>query len=336
MELIRLPVRRVNDSGVGYGVSACPDGRTVFAVTGSDYGLNTLWRVDLAAGKATGRLNIITDADHETGETPVISPDGSCVVFADQFKRFGQPGRVEMVRADPPGESDPNEKHTYAFTADGRQVVGTAHSWGSGAGVLLLWNLPTGPAPAGRHTPARSFELPADRDGVYAVAADPAGREVAAAVVSFTNDTTSSCGVTSSWWLQRLDLASGEWQPAVIRLLFEPDEPVNPHVAYSPDGRTLAVGTWAGVHLFDPAAAPRAILHTRAVGLAFAPDSARLVTATARGTASVWDAVTGRRVARYDWRKIAGRLGGVAVLPDGLTAVASGTRGRLVRWDLPT
>lgn len=57
---------------------------------------------------------------------------------------------------------------------------------------------------------------------------------------------------------------------------------------------------------------------------------------TAAGaTAAVWDAATGEQVAAYKWGKVAGRLGTVAVLPDGLTAVAGGTRGRLVRWDLP-
>lgn len=337
MQLITLPIRNANFYGVGYGVTACADGRTAFALTGYDSGPGVLWRVDLDAGKATGRMDIVTDDEHGTcWPPPVVSPGGRTVAFGDRLKRLGRRGRVELAGTGVPRGFHWSVVDPLAFTADGRRLVGTAglsgRSSAAGRTPIHLWNVPRRRAPDAPLAPARTLEIPAGDDGsVEAATVRPDGSELAI-VTQYHGRTPARLR------LQRAALDNGGgWLPAAD--LPDPlDAPADSHAhaAYSPDGRTLAVGTRAGVHLFRPTAhRPRLTLRTAVAGLAFTPDSARLVTVTARGTASVWAVDDGRRLARYDWKTVAGRLAGVAVLPDGLTAIASGTRGRLVRWDLP-
>jgi WD40 repeat protein len=79
-------------------------------------------------------------------------------------------------------------------------------------------------------------------------------------------------------------------------------------IAWSPDGRYVAVGTGCAVgtceqaiHLWDGTTLePRAVLvgHDGAIGgLAFAPDSARLASASADGSVRLWDPATGDALA---------------------------------------
>ena len=105
----------------------------------------------------------------------------------------------------------------------------------------------------------------------------------------------------------------------------------------SPDGETLVLLAQVGVKLLDPhfPGPPRAVLPGPSRAAAFTPDSRRLVTAALDGTTAVWDVATGECVVRYDWSPVAGFLYSVAVAPDGLTAYAGGSDGRVVRWDLP-
>jgi WD40 repeat protein len=138
-------------------------------------------------------------------------------------------------------------------------------------------------------------------------------------------------------------------------------------LAFSPDGRTLAVGGERLVTLWDvpppsgeapaaspgvlaqavrtllglgdpqpqPNAEPRAVLrgHARPVtALAFSSDGQTLLSGSDDQTVRCWDVASGHQQAAFDWE--VGKVSCVSFAPDGLTAVAAGESGDVVIWDV--
>ena len=113
-------------------------------------------------------------------------------------------------------------------------------------------------------------------------------------------------------------------------------------LAYSPDGRTLAVALSDGVQLWDTTThrvRDEWKDHEDIVsGVAISPDGSRLLTCSWDQTTRLYefDLVAGRRgplVGCYGWK--IGRLFDVAISPDSTLAVACGNDGDyLVAWDI--
>jgi WD40 repeat protein len=112
-------------------------------------------------------------------------------------------------------------------------------------------------------------------------------------------------------------------------------------VAFSPDGKRFAVAGLNGlIRLWEVA--------TREVtriglgyanslhGLAFSPDSRRLITTgtSPRGLVKIWDVATGRDVATLPGEPGFFRVIGFS--PDGLTLFAANIRGRTLFWRVPS
>ncbi|QEL15001.1 protein kinase domain-containing protein [Limnoglobus roseus] len=109
-------------------------------------------------------------------------------------------------------------------------------------------------------------------------------------------------------------------------------------VAFAPNGTLLAHGTDNGDIMFRDAAfaeVGRLIGHTaRPIGVAFSADGRTLVSASADGTARVWD-VAGRKLVATTAAQPAGLLC-IALSPDGSTVATGGEDHNVRLWDART
>ncbi|MCL4740878.1 MAG: protein kinase [Phycisphaerales bacterium] len=108
-------------------------------------------------------------------------------------------------------------------------------------------------------------------------------------------------------------------------------------VAISPDGRTLAAGTFgATVEFFNIDSGERTIgaarHHLVVAGLAFSPDGRTLASGGDDGTVKLWDTHTARLLASLE--SDSGPVPGVAFSPDGHTLAAATSAGNAELWNL--
>jgi WD40 repeat protein len=98
-------------------------------------------------------------------------------------------------------------------------------------------------------------------------------------------------------------------------------------VAFSPDGKRVATGSWGGGLKIWDANTGQELLdlvgHTSTVtGVDFSPDGKYLATSSTDGTARIWDASSGERLQLYT--SPSGAFFDVAFSSDGKTVIASG------------
>ena len=286
------------------GVAFSPDGM-VLATVGYDRLVN-LWEVPTGRRKATlkGHAgNVLAVA---------FSPDGRLLASGDTASMKLWDLDTLKERASIEGKNF----LSVAFSPDGKTLA----IGGENGGDVMLSDVSTGRLLA--PLKGRSGD-----DVIFSVSYSPDGKTLASS--STDMKTTYSLdgkkleagnGVGLTFWDMPSGMKLSTSNPAVYNIW---------SVAFSPDGKSLAAGTEAGVvKILDvPTGRERMTLkgHTDMVhGVAFSPDGRAIVSASMDKTLKLWDAASGRELATL--RGHAKAVKCVAFSPDG-RMIASGS------WD---
>jgi WD40 repeat protein len=260
------PLRQLegHEHGV-YPVVYSPDGKRV--ASGSRDGTARIW--DVATGKELHKF--LGYDGPKTGDAWVyglsFAPDGQRLAGAcrDGFVRVWDLGTVrEVVRC---------ERHNgfvwgVAFAPDGKTLVSC------GDDAVRLWDAATG----------KELRVLADGSRFEAIAFSPDGRLV---VVGTKDGGVRLIDVASGRTLHELkEHANGEFR---TKLIYRDGR----SVAFSPDGRMVAWGSWQAVQVWEVATGQERLSFDahrgEVMSVAFLPDGRRLATGSPDTTALLWD-----------------------------------------------
>ena len=196
--------------------------------------------------------------------------------------------------------------NALAMLDDHTLAVGTGRSAKATAGVFELWDLNTG------RRRAPDFREP---NGVRAVAVCPERRMAAWA---------NGHRVVSVWEIQKRDPVQF-MQPKTCRAVALSPDGKQLVVAVDWDVRVYDIGRRQ--ERFELKG------HKGAVSaVAYSPDGSTIATGSWDFTVKLWDAATGRELATFKWP--IGRVCSLTFAPDGLRLAAGGDTGAVVVWDM--
>ncbi len=330
----RLGTVRLRQGGPVLALTFARDGQALASI---DYEMKLrLWQVP--SGKALAKLPNLP-AVPESGRIQALAfaDDGKTMAVADDVGGMGQ-GRISFYDFSPgrPGAQRPpalgkNRFHFkigddipifLTFLPDGNLLGGTRE------GRVYLWDLD------GKEI-RRFGNVGAVVQKTFAVSTD--GKKIA--IAGRAADVTASTTDVTVWDVSKgveLNRLTGHLNVSSM--------------AFTPDGKTLAVGDGTNtIRLWDVAArkvtatlvGKKASDQTRGVddaitGLAFTPDGKTLLSVGdyGDGTVRVWDVEAGK-----ERRQFKGQLGDsklLALAPDGKTAAVTGMNATIRLWDVAT
>ncbi|MFC9847874.1 hypothetical protein ACFWFF_36370 [Streptomyces sp. NPDC060223] len=333
-------------------VAFSPDGRTLAA--GGDDDAVRLW--DVADPRRARRIGKVLTGHTDLVHSVAFSPDGRTLASgsADNTVRLwdvADPRHAAQLGSPLTGHTGP--VWSVAFSPDGTMIAAA-----SADSTASLWNVsdPAYPSQVGEPLAGSSGEM-------YALGFSPDGRTLATGsgdskvrlwsipasdmigrIGAFRPDGQVLATAARDGRVRLWNVAS-PGRPAALGDALTPAETEVRSLAFSPDGRTLAVLTAGAVQLWDvtdparPVAYEPVELRTRFAGpdtLAFSPDGRTLATAYEDRTIQLWDAADPSRLLPLG-EPLAGHKGYVNSLvfsPDSST-LASGSADDTIRlWNV--
>ncbi len=294
-----------------FSVSFSPDGNTL--ASGANDNTIKLWDV------AT-RQNIATLKGHSSGITSVsFSPDGSTLAsgsWDDTIKLWDVATRRNIATLE--GHSGLVE--SVSFSPDGSTLAS-----GSYDGIVLLWDVAT----------RQNIATPEGHSGsVHSVSFSPDGSTLASGSGEGEGGGSGRPGTVKLWDVAtRQNIATLEGHSGSVE-----------SVSFSPDGSTLASGSWDDtIKLWDVATRRNIATLEGHSGLvhsvSFSPDGRTLASGSWNGIVLLWDVATRNVATRQNITTFEGHSGSVhsvSFSPDGST-LASGSGDNTVKlWDVAT
>jgi serine/threonine protein kinase/Tol biopolymer transport system component len=285
-------------------------------------------------------VSTLINPKHSAVAKLAFSPDGKTLATGTTDNKGGKAYLWDLATRRRAATMDNNPpKHSFltsmAFNPDGKTLA-TSTSWagsptGGSPGNTYLWDVATS------HRTA-TLASPAPGSSVYSVAFSPDGKTLATGI---TNDEPGNNvdGNTYLW-----DVATGH----KTATLASPGRFSSVRsVAFSPDGKTLAVGGFANrdgkdkTYLWD--VATRRLIATLTnpikdqhfVSPAFSPDGKILATGDGEGRTYLWDVATRRLIATLT-DSVSTGVNSMAFSFDGKTLATGSDDGRTYLWDVAT
>jgi WD40 repeat protein len=298
-----------------------PDGSKL--ATAGDAGVTKLW--DVATGREVATIRQPdTDAARRADEKRVsrlaFSHDGKLLATGTRRIRLWDVGTASEVSfPDELGESSPPMAFTpddaFLVLAQGLGIYGQPRRFES---TILAWDRKTG-----------KIEKPfvEAREGPEALAVSASADLLAVASQQHPQSHVCLWSLTNKQQQGKLDLP--RIPQAHLRAAVQ-------ELAFSPDGRTVAVAAGAQVFVFDlPGERMRGKIDVHAnqvASVAFAPCGQLMATASQDDTIRFWDVESLSERAAYNWE--IGKMRAVAFHPDGMTVAAVGEKSKVVVWDV--
>jgi WD40 repeat protein len=201
-----------------------------------------------------------------------------------------------------------------AFSPDGRKIATS-----SANGTATIWDAGTGDELVG---------LIGHADWVQAGAFSPDGNRIA------TTCRAPHINLTERPTVKIWDTAAGRELLTIER--GKPDESYISRLAFSPDGRRIALAAQNRTPRVWDASTGRELLALRGhvagvLCIDFSPDGRRIVTASLDRSAKVWDAQTGRELLTLEGHTQA--VTAAAFLPNGRSIATTGNDGTVKIWE---
>jgi WD40 repeat protein len=322
-----------------HSVVFSPDGKTL-ASTGSDRAVR-LWEVASGQQRAclVHRVDVLAVA---------FSPDGRTLASGDANNL------VQVWDAERPADQITLQQDTsgvgrVAFSSDGKRLISVGRE-------VKLWDLPSLQATV---SPIHPSLLPnsshrwavspdgkrlASRDEVDVKLWDLLTGQIRAVIPGKPGEDfgTLAFSPDSKTLAIRHGSALTLWDEAAQKAWATVPVSLTGHVAFSPDGKRLAAGSWAGwLKVWDVSPGQQATtllweqnLGTPVGALCFSPDSKTLASGSYGGTVMLWDADSGQLLSSFK-----GHTDDIPCLgffPDGKT-LATGSLDTTIRlWDVAT
>ncbi len=350
--IARLGVLGLKHADRALSVAFSPDGKTL--ASGGQDKMIKLW--DAEKGK---ELRSITG--HESGVACIaFSPDGRTLISEswDKTIRFWD---VATGKELPRIINHPGQIHTLAVSPDGKLLASTVEN------NVCLWDATTGKE-------VRRWK--AHHGGISSLAFSPDGKHLVSGGHDGVRESPKEGKGSESNSGPIDDYAAALWETATGKKLLSWSEETHSvsAVAFSPDGKTVAVLHFRSIGFYDPASGkevrriktdflsgPRHLVfapdgksfalsdggtiyvglwsiknaHTQSVSsLAFSPDSKTLASAGEDGQVRLWDVAQLKD--RFESPGHQQELTGLAISPDGKTAVTADYYGTTHQWELTT